>query len=160
MGFTINTLVSIFKQMPFPRITSTAFFSLGIIAAITSLISVLEVIVSNVADIFGTARHRTVVAITLLFIVLTLPVSFHRHPFMLDLIGDDLIAVLQRVITPIIPISISLSSIFIGWLTPGAIAQQEFLAGNRYHTLLGWWLFTIRWVVPMVSIILLLGTFY
>ena len=60
-GLIFNILPSIFPQLPYGAVWGTIFFALLFMAALTSAISILEVITSSSIDQFGWSRNRATV---------------------------------------------------------------------------------------------------
>jgi len=56
----------------------------------------------------------------------------------------------------IIPVAGLLTSIFVGWVMEKNLAKEEFLRGHGNHRLWYPWIFSIRYVVPFLILIIIL----
>jgi len=74
-GLVFVTLPNVFLKMPGGYIFSLLFFVLLAIAALTSAISILEVVVAYVSEDFKIARHKATIIITAAITLLGIPCS-------------------------------------------------------------------------------------
>lgn len=88
-GLVFVVLPTIFNQMPFGSVVAMAFFSLLGIAALTSTVSLLEVVVSYFVDEKGWSRHTASITIAGACFLLAIPsaLAFGASPQLSG--GDD-----------------------------------------------------------------------
>jgi NSS family neurotransmitter:Na+ symporter len=142
-------LPEVFAAMPAGRWIAVAFFLLLLVAALTSVIALLEVPVSLVIARLGWPRPRTALVVAVAIFVLTLPAALGYGPLrgispasrpMLDAIDH----IASNVILPLSGIGIALVA---GWKWPAATAiRAAGLAGAAGRL----WRVLLRIVIPAV----------
>lgn len=157
---TFVTLPDVFQHMICPTLTSVAFFALMCVAAITSTISMLEVMVAFVCEATADTkrplnRHQSVIIVSLIQVVTnTLCIlSMTGCVGWLKVMGSNLFDASNNLVTDIlIPIGALGTSLFTGWFVPKARYQ-----GSRLGTFL--YMFVLRWLAPIAIIIIFLDSF-
>jgi NSS family neurotransmitter:Na+ symporter len=157
---TFVTLPDVFQHMICPTLTSVAFFALMCVAAITSTISMLEVIVAFVCEATADTkrplnRHQSVIIVSLIQVVTnTLCIlSMTGCVGWLKVMGSNLFDASNNLVTDVlIPIGALGTSLFTGWFVPKAKYQ-----GSRLGTFL--YMFVLRWLAPIAIIIIFLNSF-
>ena len=157
---TFVTLPDVFQHMICPTLTSVAFFALMCVAAITSTISMLEVIVAFVCEATADTkrplnRHQSVIIVSLIQVVTnTLCIlSMTGCVGWLKVMGSNLFDASNNLVTDVlIPIGALGTSLFTGWFVPKAKYQ-----GSRLGTFL--YMFVLRWLAPIATIIIFLNSF-
>jgi NSS family neurotransmitter:Na+ symporter len=157
---TFVTLPDVFQHMICPSLTSVAFFALMCVAAITSTISMLEVIVAFVCEATADTkrplnRHQSVIIVSLIQVVTnTLCIlSMTGCVGWLKVMGSNLFDASNNLVTDVlIPIGALGTSLFTGWFVPKAKYQ-----GSRLGTFL--YMFVLRWLAPIAIIIIFLNSF-
>jgi NSS family neurotransmitter:Na+ symporter len=154
---TFVTLPTVFQQMFSPTLTSVSFFALMCMAAITSTISLMEVMVAFVREASEDTRrplnrHQSVVIVTVIQIVTnTLCVlSLTGAVSGLTVMGQNLFDAANNFTTDVlIPLGAMGIAVIAGWIVPKqGNARSSVLA--QIH------LFTLRWIIPIAIIILFL----
>jgi neurotransmitter:Na+ symporter, NSS family len=80
------TLPSVFDSMPFGQFFGILFFILILFAALTSAISLLEVVVSFVIDTFKIERKKATIIISTILFSIGIPCSLANGPVMKDVL--------------------------------------------------------------------------
>jgi neurotransmitter:Na+ symporter, NSS family len=80
------TLPSVFDSMPFGQFFGILFFILILFAALTSAISLLEVVVSFVIDTFKIERKKATIIISTILFFIGIPCSLANGPVMKDVL--------------------------------------------------------------------------
>ncbi|HET9449779.1 MAG TPA: sodium-dependent transporter [Aggregicoccus sp.] len=141
-----QTLPMLFAKMPGGYLVSLAFFLLVGFAALTSAISLLEVVVSYWVETHGTARGRTALVVGgivyLLGVLSALSTNLLADVKLLGLTFFDLADKLTSSVT--LPLGGALISLFFGWVL-GRRAVAE-VVGERFATPLLW---TVRVLAPL-----------
>lgn len=141
-----QTLPMLFAKMPGGYLVSLAFFLLVAFAALTSAISLLEVVVSYWVETHGTARGRTALVVGgivyLLGVLSALSTNLLADVKLLGLTFFDLADKLTSSVT--LPLGGALISLFFGWVL-GRRAVAE-VVGERFATPLLW---TVRVLAPL-----------
>ena len=156
---TFVTLPEVFQHMFSPSLTSTAFFALMCVAALTSTISVMEVMVAFVCEATADTkrplnRHQSVIVVSLLLVVAnTLCIlSMTGHAGWLTIMGQNMFDNANDLVTNfLIPLGALAVAVFTGWFVPKARYQGSKVASCIY-------LFLLRWVIPIAIIIVFLNS--
>ena len=156
---TFVTLPDVFQHMFSPTLTSVSFFALMCVAAITSTISMMEVIVAFFCEATAETkrplnRHQCVVVVALIQVVTnTLCVlSMTGSADWLSVMGHNLFDISNAVTTDIlIPIGALGMALFTGWFVPKARYQGSRVASFIYLVIL-------RWLVPIAIVIIFLDS--
>lgn len=165
-GMLFVTLQTVFASMgKIGPVFGMIFYFLVFIAAITSAVSVMEAIVSTSLDITEHHfKHTNRIAVTIgcgifalaegIFVSLD-GLGSHGFPQILsqstwldtfDLLSEG----------TLMPIGALLASILFGWIKPGVL-DDEIMLGSRKGRLKGYFNFCIKWIVPPIMLLVLLG---
>jgi NSS family neurotransmitter:Na+ symporter len=155
-------LPAVFSGMPLGWIASIIFFALLAIAALTSAISLLEVVVSYFIDNKGWNRKKAVLTMGLVIFAIGIPsglsfgllanhklfdMTFFEHV-------DNITA------NYLLPIGGLLTAVFVGWIWGTREAHQEI---ERHETQFHWaayWEFVVRYIAPVAVAIVFLAKFF
>ncbi len=164
-----TTLPVVFFKLPGGAVISALFYLLVAFAALTSTISLLEVVASYAIDELGWARRRaalTAGAAIFVFGVLS-AVSLGGSPALsrFNLIGRSSTAGVFGTFDYLasnwlLPVGGLLIALFVGWALSAATTRDELETGHGRMTLFAVWRFVIRFVAPaavaaiIVSVIL------
>jgi NSS family neurotransmitter:Na+ symporter len=157
-GLVFQTLPIAFAQMPGGQIVAILFFTLLAVGAITSMVGLIEPVVSWLEEHRGLARHASTllaigaVAALSLFSVLSYNVISDWQIF-----GRDLNGILDYVSNQVLlPFGGLLIATFVGWFVSRQTASEEL--DMTSPTLFRLWHLSIRYLVPpAVAIILITG---
>ncbi|WP_102783311.1 sodium-dependent transporter [Thalassospira sp. GB04J01] len=160
-GLTFITLPAVFAQMPFGAFFAFLFFLLLAIAALTSAVSILEVVVAYFVDDRGVSRKSAAVIIGFVIFLLGIPSSLS-----MGVMGDvkiiagknffDLMDFISSSL--LLPIGGLFISLFVGWVVWGK-AQEEIAAHNGIIPIwVGAWGVIVKFIAPIaIAFILLKG---
>jgi NSS family neurotransmitter:Na+ symporter len=156
---TFVTLPAVFMQMFSPTITSVAFFALMCVAAITSTISLMEVMVAFFCEATAETkhplnRHQSVIVTSLILVVTnTLCVlSLTGHADWLTIMGKNLFDNFNDIVTNfLMPLGVLSMALFTGWFAPQTRYQGSRVASFTYLVLL-------RWIIPIAIVIVFLNS--
>lgn len=167
IGIIFTTLPFIFQQMPFGNIVAPLFFCLMAFAALTSTISLLEVVVSYAVDQLGWKRKKASFLMAGAIFVLGVPsalangaVEFFGRSFLYK--GDqglnwfDSFDYLAS--NWLLPLGGLLIAIFVGFVMKRADKVDEFETGKEGLKALNFkfWDILIKYVAPIAVLIVLL----
>jgi NSS family neurotransmitter:Na+ symporter len=144
--------------MPAGHIISVLFFLLLSVAAITSMVGLIEPLTLWVEEHKGIARHKSAMAIIAVIGVLSM-VSILGYTVLADVSmgGRDINGVMDYVANQLLlPVGGFLIALFVGWCVRRDTLMQELgLAGSAWFSL---WYFLIRYLVPVaIFLVFLLG---
>jgi NSS family neurotransmitter:Na+ symporter len=162
-GLVFNVLPAVFSQMPGGIIFATLFFILLSIAALTSTISMLEMLVSTLMDEFKMKRHSSVVLLSVTVFILGIPsaLSFgvYSNFKIFGLNWFDMMDYLSANI--LLPLGGMLVAIFIGWY----ISKQKIM-GELFHGVRDTqfnrktsnvWYFLVKFIAPVLILLVFLS---
>lgn len=156
---TFITMPEIFQHMFSPVVTSTAFFALMCVAALTSTISMMEVMVAFICEATTKTkrplnRHQSVILSTVILVVVNVLVilSMTGNVGWLKVMGKNLFDAFNDFVTDIvIPVGALGAAVFTGWFVPKTRYQ-----GKPFETFV--YMVVLRWAVPIAILIIFLDT--
>ncbi|MGR6835584.1 sodium-dependent transporter [Syntrophomonas erecta] len=160
-GLMFVTLPAVFGQMPLGRLLAIVFFLLVLFAALTSTMSMLEVIVSFLIDETKFNRRKATVLAAIVIFIFAIPASLsmgvwadvHFLPGMnffdsLDYLSSNII----------LPLSGFLLCILIGWVWGVDNAVKEISNDNTLEfELAPVWSFLIKFVAPILILLIFIN---
>jgi NSS family neurotransmitter:Na+ symporter len=159
-GLTFITLPAVFAHMPMGSIFAFMFFLLLGIAALTSAVSILEVVVAYFVDDRGISRKWASITVGVIIFLLGIPSSLS-----LGIMGEftifglgffDLMDYISSKL--LLPIGGLFISLFVGWVVWGK-AKEDIAAHNGVVP--GWinaWGIIVKFIAPLaIAFILLKG---
>ncbi|MFT5872389.1 MAG: NSS family neurotransmitter:Na+ symporter [Clostridium sp.] len=156
------TLPAVFKAMPFGAIFETLFFLLVGIAAITSTISLLEVVVSFCTEQFNVGRKKCTILISLAVFALSIPSTLSFGIWSdIKIFGKNFFDLFDFVASNIfLPVGGILICIFVAWVWGSKNAIKEITSDGLYSFKFAKiYSFIIKFVAPIsIGIILLYST--
>jgi neurotransmitter:Na+ symporter, NSS family len=160
-GLVFKTLPVLFAKMPATLVLSTVFFTLFVFTALTSSISIIEVLVSNLMEIFKWSRKKSVVICASAAFILGIPTAlagsgilFPNWSKMYN--GDFFDTINYLTGSWMMPLGGLLAAIFVGWRLDRQLATAEFKKGSTLTVLAYGWIFLLKWVAPVGVFIVIL----
>ena len=158
---TFVTLPAVFQHMFSPVLTSVTFFGLMCVAALTSTISLMEVVIAFICEATSTTkrplnRHQSAIVTALILVVANMLciLSMTGHADWLTVMGQNLFISSNALSTNIlIPVGALGTALFSGWFVPKARYQ-----GSRVWSFL--YLVVLRWLVPIAILIIFLDSIH
>ena len=149
-GLTFVTLPAVFAKMPMGAVFSFAFFLLLFIAALTSAISLLEVVVTYAIDQLKWSRAKAAIIMGTAIALLGIPSALSVGGHIPQIAGKDFLDAADFLTNNVImPLGGIFIAIFVGWVwTDGAKAEvtdNGKLAFPMYTV----WLWICRVVAPV-----------
>ncbi|MBW2735531.1 MAG: sodium-dependent transporter [Deltaproteobacteria bacterium] len=152
-GLVFQSLPMAFAQMPGGRLLASAFFMLLVFAALTSSISLLEVVASTFIDLLGWTRSKAVIVTGTVIFFVGVPSALSGGAFfggrMKDAIGLSFFDVMDKLSSNwMLPLGGLLIAIFVGWRMNADKRKEEFSIETP-----GWsygpWLGLLRYLAPV-----------
>lgn len=155
-----EVLPNVFNSMPLGIVFATLFFVLLTIAALTSTISLLEILVAWAVEELHMKRIiATVFCAAVVFAIGVLcSLSFGAlHDF--TICGQTIFGLFDKLTaTYFMPIGALALTLFVGWQLPSADSRDELSNGGAlkcsYYKI---WLFTVRYLAPIALVIILIA---
>jgi hypothetical protein len=121
------TLPALFSRMPFGQLIGAVFFGLLITAALTSMVSVLEVPVAYLGRVTGWTRRRAAWVSTFVVFLAGLPSALSFGTLgNLKLAGLSVLDAIDYVASNLLlPVGALLVSLFVGWKWQAALAPAR-----------------------------------
>ncbi|MEM7437481.1 MAG: sodium-dependent transporter [Myxococcota bacterium] len=162
-GILFTTLPRMFYGMPGGAVIAPLFFFLVSAAALSSTISLLEVVVAYFIDNRGWGRVRATITmgglIFLLGVLCALSLGANTTLTEFTLIGKTtgVFNILDYAAANwLLPLGGLLTCIFVGWVLSNAITRDELAAGHGPFALHGAWKWSVRVLCPLaISAILI-----
>ena len=146
-GLIFRTLPIAFAQLPGSYLVALAFFVLLSFAALTSAISLLEVVCAYFVDEQGWARKNASWVLGTVIFVLGIPSAF----------GEQFLGFMDGLATNyLLPIGALLIAVFTGWVLTSDERKGAFSAGEISPVRFAGWLFLIRVISPVAVILIFL----
>jgi NSS family neurotransmitter:Na+ symporter len=146
-GLVFKTLPAAFLQMPGGTWVALAFFVLLLCAAVTSAISLLEVITAYFVDEYSMPRAVATTMFGLVCFLMGMGCAFSMEYL-------DVLDKLQG--NYLLPLGALFISLFAGWKLDAALARSEF-AHTWYTGLFGVWRACVRVVAPVLVALVFLN---
>lgn len=153
-GLLFKTLPVLFDKLPATLLLSTIFFTLVVFAALTSTISVMEVMVATVSEIFGWSRPKGVLIVSGFVFILSIPSALSGSGLLFKswsaMYGKNFFETIDYFsFTWLLPVNAIFISLFAGWVLNRAFCKKEYMEGSTLSILFHPWLFLVRWIVPL-----------
>jgi NSS family neurotransmitter:Na+ symporter len=160
-GLVFQTLPILFSKLPAATLISTTFFLLLLFAALTSTMSLLEVLVANVIEVFDIDRKKATLLCTLVTFLVGIPSALSGSKLLFPewelIYGKNFFDTMSYITASwFMPISGLLVTILVGWKMRRADALDEFTRGAKSAFFAKPWLFLIKWICPLIVLIIIL----
>lgn len=157
-GLIFQTLPIAFAQMPGGHLVAVIFFTLLSVAAITSMVGLMEPLVAWLSETLEIKRETaTIIMLGLLGMLGIVSVLSYNLIASVQILGKDLNGILDFVSSQItLPVGGLLIAIFIGWKVSRGALHEEL--PDLPNTIFVTWHMLIRYLVPLaIAIILITG---
>ena len=129
--------------------------------ALTSSISLFEVLVANLIELFNWSRTKAVLiscsAVFIFGIPSALSGSGSIFPNWKSMFGKDFLHTLDYLTGSwMLPIAALLTTIFIGWVMNRQTAIDELDKGTTFKRIIKPWFFIMRWIAPVAMLLIIL----
>jgi NSS family neurotransmitter:Na+ symporter len=154
------TLPAVFTQMPAGTFFAVLFFLLLVIAALTSAVSLLEVVVAYFVDERGMKRRTVSIVAGGVIFLLGVPSSLSMGAWSgFKIAGKEFLSLMDYIGSNLmLPAGGILVSVFIGWVILPRAMEEATSRGGHPFPLARAWVFICRWIAPAaISWILISG---
>lgn len=160
-GLVFQVLPELFMKMPAGYIFSIIFFILLAVAALTSTVSLLEVVVAFASEELNISRNKATVmgavAIWLVGVIATLSFSDLSHIKLFDLTIFDLLDYVSANI--LLPVGALAIVIFLGWFFGKKLIFDELSnEGTLKLKFFGLFIFIIKFIAPIAILLVFLNS--
>jgi len=152
-GLIFQTLPYLFAQLPGSLVLSTIFFTLFVFTALTSAIPLIEVVATNLMEIYHITRVKAALIVGGATFLFGTPSAFaHTNiifPEWTQIYGMDFLKTIDSLVSIwIIPIGGLFTALFVGWVMDAKASAKEFKSGTTLSFIYTPWRFFMRWIVP------------
>jgi len=150
-SLVFKTLPNVFQQMPGGMLWGILFFFLLGVAALTSSVSLLEVVTAYVSEQLKISRHLAIFLSALLITIIGIFCSLSQGPLSHVLLFDRTIFDLLDFLSAnwMLPLGGMFTSIFVGWRMKKSDLEDELSNGGSLKIkALPLLRFVLRWVAP------------
>lgn len=160
-GLVFKTLPVLFAKMPATILISTIFFMLVLFATLTSTISLLEILVANVMEVYDVERKKASIYLTILAFIVGIPSAFagsgQLFPNWTKIYGKNFFDTMDYItLSWFTPIAALLTIVFVGWMMKKEMLIKEFSSGTDLEGFAYPWHFLVKYVAPLVVIFIIL----
>ncbi|WP_303920165.1 sodium-dependent transporter [Draconibacterium sediminis] len=161
-GLIFVTLPNVFHQMPGGYIFSILFFVLLSVAALTSSISILEVVVAYFKEEFNMGRKASTVLATVLISILGVLCSLSMgvlSPY--TFMGLNIFDLMDWISANLfLPVGGMFIALFVGWYLGRKRVKEEVAQGGTLSgALLSIFMFLVKFIAPIAIAIVMLNNF-
>ncbi|MBT0664436.1 sodium-dependent transporter [Geobacter pelophilus] len=159
-GLVFKTLPVLFSRMPGGTIIATLFFLLLVFAALTSSISLLEVVVAYYCDENRWGRKKATLVMGAIIFLIGVPSALSNNMLKdVHIIGarNFLDSIDLACTNYILPLGGLLIALFSGWVMTQGIAKGELLKGDTNAYIYPAWHFLIKYVAPVLVALVFLN---
>ncbi|MGE0198855.1 MAG: sodium-dependent transporter [Simkaniaceae bacterium] len=160
-GLVFKTMPILFSKLPGSLVISTVFFMLFVFTSLTSSISMVEVLVANMMELFNWRRAKAVVVSAVGIFILGIPSALAGSrtlfPNWQTVYGKDFFDTMNYITASwMMPIAGLLTTLFIGYVMKKELTREEFRKGTRMGYLFRPWFFIMRYLAPIAIIFIIL----
>ena len=159
-GLIFQTLPNLFARLPGSIILSSAFFSLFVFTALTSAIPLIEVVATNLMELRGIGRRKAAIYVGCATFIFGIPSAYTFtdtiFPSWNIIYGMYFLKTIDTLVsTWIIPLAGLLTALFVGYKMKRKILLGEFTDNGKYNTLFLIWIFFLRYIIPLTTLIII-----
>ena len=162
VGLVFKSLPIAFSNLPAGQFLSVVFFVLLAFAALTSTISLQEVVTSSFIDLYGWGRRKVALVTGLIIFFVGVPsaLSFGDGFFgkgLTTLTGRNFFDNVENISSNwMLPLGGMIIALFVGWRVKEDQRFEEFTRGTPWGGVYSAWLTLVRYVVPLAVALVLL----
>lgn len=163
-GLVFVTLPYVFSQMPLGGVLAICFFFVLFVAAITSSISLMEVVVAYFIEEFKIKRSTAVIVVTSIVLFLGVFCSLSQGAMSdVKILGNNIFDFFDKTTANIlIPVGALLIVIFVGWRMKVADFKEEITSGGLHKispVYLKVIIFSIKYLAPVIIGVIIVRSF-
>jgi len=158
-GLIFNIVPAVFGKMQYGLPFSIVFFTLILIAALTSAISILEVVVAYIIDEKGWARKKAVLVFGFIIFLVGVPsaLSFGVMGDVKIFFGQTFFDFMDKLATNyLLPIGGFLITLCLGWKYGIKNAYPELDDDTKNKAVKKAWAFTLKYITPVILFVFII----
>jgi NSS family neurotransmitter:Na+ symporter len=155
-GLTFITLPAVFSKMWGGMVWSGLFFALLFIAALTSSVSLFEVVVSYCKDELGWSRGKSSFLMGTAIFLLGIPSALSQGAYPINLFGKSFLDAMDWICNNILLTTGGLLiSLFVGWVVTDRIKDNVSNKGRLNFAFMSPWLLILRFFAPIAIVLIM-----
>lgn len=162
-SLVFKSLPIVFSHMPFGTLIAVAFFTLLMIAALTTSLPIYEVIITTLQEKLKISRKKAIfLVLGGIFVLGNIPSLMATNLLShVSIFGKNIFDAYDAISATIFFVLTSLGcAIFVGWVL-GEEAKREILKGSeRYAKVVKFWFWYVKFVIPFIILIVFVSSFY
>ena len=162
-SLVFKSLPIVFSHMPFGGFFAVAFFSLLMIAALTTSLPIYEVIITTLQEKFKIKRKKAIFLVLAgIFVLGNLPSLMATNLLShVSVFGKNIFDAYDAISATIFFVLTSLGcAIFVGWVLKDEAKREIMRGSEKYAKLVNIWFLYIKFVVPFIILVLFISSFY
>ena len=162
-SLVFKSLPIVFSHMPFGSVFAVTFFTLLMIAALTTSLPIYEVLITTLQEKMKINRKRAIlITLATIFVFGNLPSLMATNLLSeVKIFGKNIFDAYDAISATIFFVLTSLlCAIFVGWVLKDE-AKAEILQGSQNHKkIIDIWFLYVKYVIPFVILIVFISSFY
>lgn len=160
-GLVFQTLPYLFGKLPAGQMIATVFFILFVFTALTSAVAFIEVVSSNLMELYQISRKKAALIVSMGTFLFGIPSAYAASkgifPEWQEIYGINFLETMSNLVSNwLIPIGGLLTSLFIGWVWEPKESLDEFVKGCKWKRIFPIWHFFLKWIVPFLILLIFL----
>lgn len=159
-GLVFQTMPILFAKLPGSLVISTIFFLLLVFTALTSSISLFEVLVANLMELLSCSRKQAIISSAIGTFLLGIPSALSGSKSLFaswtTIYGKDFFDTMNHITASwMMPIAGLLTTLFIGYFMDKETISTEFERGTKLSWLYRPWRFSVCYLCPIAVVIII-----
>ncbi|CAD7287368.1 hypothetical protein LMG7974_00261 [Campylobacter majalis] len=162
-SLVFKSLPIVFSHMPFGTIIAIAFFTLLMIAALTTSLPIYEVIITTLQEKLKISRKKAIfLVLGGIFVLGNIPSLMATNLLShISIFGKNIFDAYDAISATIFFVLTSFGcALFVGWVLDEE-AKREILKGSeRYAKVVKFWFWYVKFMIPFIILIVFVSSFY
>ncbi|MBE3022145.1 MULTISPECIES: sodium-dependent transporter [Campylobacter] len=162
-SLVFKSLPIVFSHMPFGSLIATAFFTLLMIAALTTSLPIYEVMITTLQEKFKVSRKKAIfIVLGGIFVLGNIPSLMATNLLShITIFGKNIFDAYDAISATIFFVLTSLGcALFVGWVL-GDEAKAEILKGSeKCVKIVNFWHWYVKFIIPFIILIVFISSFY
>lgn len=159
-GLVFKTMPLLFERLNGGILLSSLFFFVLVLTAITSSISLLEVLVAHFIELFSWSRQKSTVIVGISAALMGVPSALAGSKVLFPnwelIYGRDFFHTISDTPDFLMPLGGLFISLFVGYFMDKRLVQEQFFSGSKWHFLFYPWYFSIRCLAPLGIVLIMI----
>jgi len=152
-GLIFKVMPVLFSMLKGGSFLAIIFFTVFVFTALTSSISLIEVLVANLIELFDWSRKKAAIIVGIAAFIFGLPSALAGSGLLFpnweSMFGQDFFSTISDTPDTLLAIGGLLMALFAGWYLDEEMVREEFCRGTQWKWMYRPWLFLLRWIAPI-----------